>query len=63
MELRSGGPVVKNPSANVGDTGSISGLGRFHMPLVKQSLYTTTTEAHVPTACAPQQEKPLHWEA
>ena len=63
MELRSGGPVVKNPSANVGDTGSISGLGRFHMPLVKQSLYTTTTEAHVPAACAPQQEKPLHWEA
>ena len=23
----------------------------------------TTTEAHVPRACAPQQEKPLQWEA
>ena len=27
-----GGPVVKNPSANVADTGSIPGLGRSHMP-------------------------------
>ena len=27
-----GGPVVKNPPANAGDTGSISGLGRFHTP-------------------------------
>ena len=27
-----GGPVVKYLSANVGDTGSILGLGRFHMP-------------------------------
>ena len=26
-----GGPVVKNPPANAGDTGSIPGLGRFHM--------------------------------
>ena len=26
-----GGPVVKNLPANAGDTGSISGLGRFHM--------------------------------
>ena len=26
------GPVVKNLSANVGDTGSTSGLGRSHMP-------------------------------
>ena len=25
-----GGPVVKNLPANAGDTGSISGLGRFH---------------------------------
>ena len=29
----SGGPVVKNPPANVGDMGWILGLGRFHMPL------------------------------
>ena len=27
-----GGPVVKNPPANAGDTGSIPGPGRFHMP-------------------------------
>ena len=26
------GPVVKNPLANAGDTGSIPGLERFHMP-------------------------------
>ena len=26
-----GGPVVKNLPANEGDTGSILGLGRFHM--------------------------------
>ena len=26
-----GGPVVKNPPANAGDTGSIPGLGRSHM--------------------------------
>ena len=28
----SGGVVVKSPPANVGDTGSIPGPGRFHMP-------------------------------
>ena len=27
-----GGSVVKNPGANVGDTGSIPGPGRSHMP-------------------------------
>ena len=27
-----GGPVVKNPLANSGDTGLIPGPGRFHMP-------------------------------
>ena len=26
-----GGPVDKNSPANAGDTGSIPGLGRFHM--------------------------------
>ena len=26
------GPVVKNPPVHVGDTGSIPGLGRSHMP-------------------------------
>ena len=28
-----GGPVVKHPPVNVGDTGLIPGLGRLHMPL------------------------------
>ena len=27
-----GGAVVENPPANAGDTGSIPGLGRSHMP-------------------------------
>ena len=27
-----GGPVVKNPPANAGHTGSSPGLGRSHMP-------------------------------
>ena len=27
-----GGPVVKNPPANAGDTGSICGPGKSHMP-------------------------------
>ena len=27
-----GGAVVKNPSANAGDMGSIPGLGRSHVP-------------------------------
>ena len=34
-----GGPVVKSPSANAGDTGSILGRQRFHKP------QNTTTEA------------------
>ena len=35
-----GGLVVKNPPANAEDTGSIPGLGRFHMP--------RGTQAHAP---------------
>ena len=27
-----GGPVVENPPANAENTGSVPGLGRFHMP-------------------------------
>ena len=27
-----GGPVVKNPPASARDTGSIPGLGEFHLP-------------------------------
>ena len=29
-----GGPVVKNPPANAGDTDSTPGGGRFHVPWV-----------------------------
>ena len=61
-----GGAVVKNLPANAGDTGSSPGPGRSHMPQSNQacapqllSLRATTTEAHVPRAYAPQQEKPL----
>ena len=35
-----GGAVDKNLPANAGDTSSVSGLGRFHLPL--------SNEAHVP---------------
>ena len=61
----SGGAVVKNPSANAGDTGSIPGLGRSHMSWSNEarapqllSLRATTTEARAPRAHAMQQEKP-----
>ena len=57
-----GGPVVKNPPANAGDTGSNPGLGRFHIPQGNQ--------AHVPqlrspsrVARAPQQGKSSQWES
>ena len=36
--------MVKNPRANAGDRGSISGLRRCHMPQGKLSLSTTATE-------------------
>ena len=61
-----GGTVVKNPAANVGDIGSIPGMGRFHMPwatniCVPQLLSPSaaTTKAPMPRACAPQKEMPL----
>ena len=60
-----GGAVVGNPPANAGDTGSSPGPGRSHMPQSNSSREpqllspcATTTEARVPTARAPQQEKP-----
>ena len=58
-----GGSVVKNLPANAGDTGSSPGPGRSHMPVEQLSLCATTTEARVPRARAPQQEKPPQWEA
>ena len=42
-----GGPLVKNPPANTGDTGMIPGLGRTHMPW-STKLVPKTPEAHVP---------------
>ena len=44
-----GGPVIKNPSVNAGDAGSIPGLGSFHV-----------SWGH--SACVPQLLKPVHLE-
>ena len=57
-----GGTVVKSPPANAGDTGSSPGLGRSHMP---QSNWAGAWQllSLRSRARAPQQEKPLHWEA
>ena len=56
----------KNPPANAGDTGSIPGLGRFHMLQKTKdhasqllSPCATTTEAHEPKVHAAQRETPL----
>ena len=50
-----GGSVIKNPSANAGDMGSIPGLWRSHMPRSDEtgvpqllSLCVATTEARGP---------------
>ena len=58
-----GGPMVKNPPANIGGTGLIPGPGRF--PDVEEQLspYATTTEACLPRAYALQKEKSLQWKA
>ena len=53
--------MVKNPSANAGETGSSPGPGRSHM--LQLSPCATPTEAHALRASAPQQEKPLQREA
>ena len=43
-----GGPLVKNLPCNVGNTGSIPGPGRPHMPWSKLAQAPqTTTEAHI----------------
>ena len=67
-----GGTADKNLPFRAGDTGSVSTPGRSHMPqllsphsrdrepqLQLPSPHAATTEAHVPRACALQQEKPL----
>ena len=65
--------VDKNLPANAEDLSSIPGQGRFpilwsnqaHVQVMPQllSLRAATTEARAPTVSAPQQEKPLQWEA
>ena len=73
-----GGSVDKNLPANAGDMGLIPGPGGFHMPwntpqplslcsrtreLQLQSPCAAATEARAPRTHAPQQKKPLRWEA
>ena len=41
-----GGTVVKNPPANAGDTGSILGLGRSHMPRSKKARVPQLLSLH-----------------
>ena len=62
--------MVKNPPPNAGDTGSIPGLGRSHMPQSNQarapqllSPCAATTKARAPRARALQQQKPPQGEA
>ena len=57
----------KNLPANAGDTGLVPGLGWFCMLRRNKaqepwlpSPSAATTEAHVPRACASQQEKPVY---
>ena len=57
-----GGPVLKNMPANAGDTGSVFGPGRFHLPWRQLNLCASATESSHPRSCAPQQEKPSQWE-
>ena len=56
-----GGSVVKNPPANAGDTGSIPGPGRPHMLWSNRARVLLLSLCS--RACAPQEEKPLQWEA
>ena len=47
-----GGPVVKNPPANSGDTGLIPGSARSHMPQSNEA-HPLQLLVHSPRACAP----------
>ena len=47
-----GDPVVKNPPANAGDTCTIPGPGRSHMP--PSNYRVTECAPHRVTECAPQ---------
>ena len=54
------GPVVENPPAGAGDTSSIPGLGRSHMPWGNEARALQLLKPTHPRARAPPQEKPLH---
>ena len=53
-----GGSVVKNPPANAGDTGSIPGPGRSHMPWSNSAhapqLLSLHSRAHKPQLLSPR---------
>ena len=61
--------MVENPPASVGDMGSIPDLEGTHMPMCHSywacalESESHDTEALVPRASAPLQEKPQQWEA
>ena len=52
-----GGSTIKNMPANAGDTDSIPGPRRSHMPGATGPVYTTA-EPMCPEACALQQKNP-----
>ena len=57
IQYFTGSPVVKHPPASAGDTGSIAGLGRPHMPWsnrARELLLSPRSRAH-----ALHPEKPL----
>ena len=61
-----GGPVVKNPPANAGDTGSIPNPGRFHMLWgnevgTLQLLKPTCSRALLCNKGSQCNEKPMHY--
>ena len=56
------GSVVKNPSVNAGDMGSIPGTGRPHM-LQSNKACELLLLSLCPRACALQPGKPQQWEA
>ena len=47
-----GGPVLKNPPSNAGDTGSTPGLRKFHMPWVTKHVHSTVPALQSPQAAA-----------
>ena len=58
-----GGPVAKNKPCNSGDTSSVPGPGRSHMPRSNLAYAPQLLKPACPQAHAWQQEKPPQWEA